>query len=360
MNDSKTPGPLGSASAASPGPVGSGVLGPSAPPGPTGSAPSPPLPTVLPALAAPAPFAFPSVKTPVAAAAAPGLPDACPTDKFFNDPPTRNQQTAGTTLSPAEVAKRRKLVEAGISFAKTDRPISAEFLQNWLDGKSVTKVMPTSIFRKVDSEVPTFLAQSTRDEFEKGITQRLKNPNDPRGTLLPTTLTPGAVGPIRFIQFENGVTPSMTATSLSTDLATSLGAYNVHSAAWVQATLKEHKSGIPIFGTPSNVFEVKFLRWCVQAYDVYDWNHESKKNPFSGKTPFPLTQQQAATVDSFGALSGGAFWMPISLTLGGRTLVIPDSWFRDLEVSGVGRAFLVRSETFEAPKSVMGVFTIEV
>ena len=41
-------------------------------------------------------------------------------------------------------------------------------------------------------------------------------------------------------------------------------------------------------------------------------------------------------------------------------VIIKDIYFRDLEVSGIGRAYLIRSEPFEAPASAMGKFIITV
>lgn len=114
---------------------------------------------------------------------------------------------------------------------------------------------------------------------------------------------------------------------------------------------------MPLIGIGSDsVFEVAILRWCVRIYDVYDWNFSKAKPPF---TPFPLDDAQFQT-----------FLQKVKLPISGVTtqklfanlsvVFIADSLFRDLEVSGVGRAYLIRSEVFEAPASARGTFTIKV
>ncbi|HLW92263.1 MAG TPA: hypothetical protein VKS78_13330, partial [Roseiarcus sp.] len=270
-----------------------------------------------------------------------------PSNLFFGDPPTRNQPTAGIVLYPAEVAKRKSMVATAISMAKATRPLSAANLQNWLDGKSATMVMSASVFQTEGSKVPQFLAGDARDKFQNACTGMLKSRSDPHGTLLPDVLTEGAVGPIRFLQFEDGVTPLGVTDVKKNDLFTAIGSFNVHSAIWVRATYKGKQGA-------KDVFDVEILRWCVQAYDVYDWNKE--EGVLGGTTPFPLTDDQVKFVKGLGPLTGGAHWLWFSP----NTLVVPDSWFRDLEVSGGGRAFLVRSEPFEAPQRAKGNFTISI
>ena len=116
--------------------------------------------------------------------------------------------------------------------------------------------------------------------------ERLKNKNHPQGTLRPATLTAGAKGPVRFLQYRSGVRPSAIATPLSQDLATALGAFNVHCAIWAQATFLRTEGGILGIGS-DDVYEVEILRWCVQIYDVYDWNALAA-------TPFPISDAELA------------------------------------------------------------------
>ena len=43
-----------------------------------------------------------------------------------------------------------------------------------------------------------------------------------------------------------------------------------------------------------------------------------------------------------------------------NVVTIADRLLRELEVAGVGRAFLVRSDVFEAPATARGKFTIKI
>jgi hypothetical protein len=320
------------------------TLGPSSTPAPTGVAP-PPVPGkpfTLEALPPPTPFAFPPLTPVVGPANQPPLPQSCP-DGFFGDPPTR-KTTSGDVLTPAEVVRRQGLVSMAIGKVRPVRPLSAEMLQNWLDGKSVTKVMSSAEFLKDSSGTPQFLGGETRDKFKNACNGMLKNRSDPHGTLLPDTLTAGAVGPVRFLQYESGVNPLDASLFSASDLYTAIGRYNVHSAVWVQATYTGKQGA-------ADVFDVKVLRWCAQAYDVYNWNRD-------GTVPFPLSDADYKIVEKMGNLGAGAYISNGFLT--GHILNIEDRWFRDLEVSGGGRSFLVRSQAFEAPQSVTGNFTISI
>lgn len=304
----------------------------------------------LPPVPAPATFAFPPVKKDIPISSHPPLMTACPANAFFGDPPTRNQTTKGTVLSATEAMQRQNDIIKAIAAAKSVRPLSAANLQHWLNGSGSELVMSSADFKKTDSEVPTFLHVKVRDKFETGFKDRLKNSNHPQGTLRPATLTPGAKGPVRFLQYEDGAgRPSATATALSQDLSSALGAFNVHSAIWAQATFIKTEGGVPILGFGSDdVFEVEILRWCVQIYDVYDWNA-------GAATPFPISDADLAALP----LPSGAVTIR-SVGAGMNMAMIKDSYFRDLEVSGIGRAYLIRSDAFEAPSSAMGKFTIKV
>ncbi len=304
----------------------------------------------LPPAPPPTAIAFPPVTNMPGPAQHPALMSTCPANAFFGDPPTRKTSpTRGNLLAANEVTKRHKEIETAISAAMATRPLSATNLQHWLDGKGTELVMSSVHFKKVDSEVPTFLHGIARDAFEKGCKERLKNKAHPQGSLISASKSVGAKGPIRFLQYESGVRPSATATPLSIDLSTALGAFNIHSAIWVQATFKGTEGGVPIVGIGSDdVYEVEILKWCVQIYDVYDWN-------VTAATPFPVSDQQLKSL----SLPLGSITVQ-SLGGGINMVLLKDSYFRDLEVSGLGRAFLVRSEAFEAPTTAMGKFTIKV
>ena len=58
-------------------------------------------------------------------------------------------------------------------------PLAADNLQHWMSGASGVKVMSSATFKKPESEVPTFLHETARNEFEKGFFRRLKYPSDP-------------------------------------------------------------------------------------------------------------------------------------------------------------------------------------
>ena len=301
---------------------------------------------VLPPVSAPTKVIFPPVEHLPSPSQHPALMATCPANGYFGDPPTRNQSTKGTVLPATEAMHRQNDIIKAIASAKSTRPLSAANLQHWLDGTGNELIMSSSPFKKVDSEVPSFLHGKARSVFENGCKARLKDASHPQGTLRPSTLTPGTKGPIRFLQFRDGVRPSATATALSQDLATALGAFNVHCVIWAQATFIKTEGGFLGIGS-DEVFEVEILRWCVQIYDVYDWNA-------GAATPFPVSDADLATLP----LPPGAITIR-SVGAGMNMALIKDSYFRDLEVSGIGRAYLIRTDAFEAPTSAMGKFTIK-
>ncbi|MGH6613675.1 hypothetical protein [Sphingomonas sp.] len=299
----------------------------------------------LPELPMPGPFAFPPADNMPGFAQHPALMATCPTGQFFGDPPTRKHETGGTVLTPNEAIQRQNDIIKAIAGANAQRPMSAAHLQHWLDGSASTVVMSNAPFKKADSGVPSFLAGTVRNKFESGCRDRLKNKSHSQGTLLPPALTPGAKGPVRFIQWRDGIRASAIDTP---DLFTAVGMFNIHSAAWVQATFIKHEGGIPIIGGGDDVFEVEILHWCVQIYDVYDWN-------VTAQTPFPVEDADLGKL----TLPPGAVTVR-SVGAGMSVVMLKDSYFRDLEVSGIGRAFLVRTEPFEAPSSARGKFTIKI
>jgi hypothetical protein len=274
----------------------------------------------------------------------PALPKECQAGVFFGVPPT--QKTQGIRLSAAEVAKRRADIASAIKRATTDKPLSAKNLQHWLDGTGNLLKMPTAPFQHVDSRVPEFLADNARPAFEKGITERLKNAKHQQGSLLPSSTSKGATGPIRFLQHRDGIRPFITKPGIGGDLATALGAFLVHSALWVRATIKDKRGGFLGIGEDT-IFEVEILRWCVQVYDSYDWN-------LASSTPIPIERKKLKDL----------LFPPdaVSVTNLGDIVVvtIKDQYFRDLEVSGGGKAYLVYTDPFPALKSVTVPFTITI
>jgi len=327
-------------------------------PPPTAVAPIPGQTAQLPPLPQPAPLLFPPVEPPLAPPSQhPALPVACPTGAFYADPPTRKQATQGTVLTPAEAAKKKSFIVAAIQIVKPRMPIAADNLQHWLDGTSSTKVLAAAPFQHPDSEVPTFLHNKARNKFDEGVTARLKSPTHPQGTLRPGTLVAGNKGPVRFLQFRDGLKASAMASNMSKDLFAALGGFNVHCVMWAQATFIGHQGGVPIFGGGDDVFEVEILKWCVQIYDVYDWNNSNLLVPLIA--PFTITDAELAQLK-----------LTVTLPLDGVSIThvatdlnlvkIADRLLSELEVSGVGRAYLLRSEVFEAPLGARGKFTVKI
>jgi hypothetical protein len=325
-----------------------------APPG--SSAPAPGQTNTLPPLPEPLPFEYPPVSNMPGPSGHPSLPANCVGTKFYGDPPTRKQSTTGRVLSSSEAAMKKRVVQAALANAQAKMPLAADNLQYWLSGASGVKVLSAAIFQKTESEVPTFLYNKARDRFEKGVTERLKNASHPQGTLRPATLNPGSKGPVRFLQYRDGVQASSTASDASRDIFAALGGYNVHSVMWAQATYIKSEGGVLGIGS-SDVYEVEILRWCVQIYDVYDWNNSNPIVPLIA--PFIITDAELATLQA-----------SVTLPLDGVSIIhvradmnvvkIADRLLSELEVSGVGRAYLIRSEVFEAPAGARGKFTIKI
>jgi len=259
-----------------------------------------------------------------------------------------NPGTSGDVLDAAEVTKRRADIAAAIAKAKTTRPLSAANLQHWLDNTGTLLKMSSSDFLQGSSKLPAeILNFKTRDAFEKGIKERLKNKNHPQGTLLPSGTSVGDKGSVRFIQFRDGDRPSITGSNPGADLATAVSAYLAHSAAWVQATIKSKSGGFIGIGQDTT-FEVTILQWWVQVMDVYDWN-------MGALTPILVNPADVANIplppealDDKGMVPG----------VSQRLLLLKDEYFRDLEVSGGGKSYYVFTDPFPAPKSVMSPFQV--
>jgi hypothetical protein len=314
----------------------------------------------LPELTKPDPILFPSFKLPVPPDKQPDLASECPNNGFFGDPPTRSGQiTKGSILTPSEQANLKTLIEKGIAESRTKGlTLAPDNFQHWIEGKFPIKVIPATYFLDVVSQVPSFLAKKARAKFEQGIIQRLKDPNHPAGTLRPPTLVKGAKGSIRFLQFEDGVKPDKTeivplVAKLSSgmnlnpdelkaiDIFFGLGSFNVHSVIWVQATWIGQSDG----------FNVEILKWCVQIYDVYDWNADGLDFIL-----IPISAQLRLDIEKTIPVLPNGVSLGIPIIGNKNVIVIKDDAMRNLEVSGVGRAYLVRSETFEAPLSVRSSF----
>ena len=318
---SRRPGPLGLK--AKEGPPDGGSSTPTS--GSQATAPAPNLPTVsMP------PFvnAGPSVH--------PALPASCQAGQRFSVP--RTQTTTGTLLSASEVATRRADIAAAILRAKVSRPLAATNLQHWLDNSGSELVMPTSAFLNPNSRLFDLLSD-TRTEFEKGVRARLADPKHQQGSLLPE-------GTVRFLQFRDGIRPFITGQGVAPDLAIAVGAYLAHSVIWVKANPPTTSGGFLGLGT-TKTWKVDILRWCVQVMDCYDWN-------FGAKTPIPVDSSQIQNLP-----------MPANavkiLRVGSFTVVeVQDDYFRDLEVSGGGKAYLVYTEPFDAPRSLQTPFTISI
>lgn len=301
----------------------------------------------LPPVAAPSPIAFPPVANMPGPSGYPAMPATCP-GAFFGDPPTRNQSTSGTQLTPSEVTKRTAAIRASVAASKSTRPLSAANIEHWLDGAGATLVMSTSSFNRAESGVPAFLANKARSVFENGVTARLKQANHPQGSLLPTGNAVGSQGPIRFLQYRDGVKPEID-TEFGKDLFTAVGDFNVHIALWAQATYTGTEGGFLGLGS-KKVYRVDILKSCVQIYDVYDWNK-------SASTPFPVSDADLAKVQQMFPPQA----MSVTKLAGGLNMVqIADSYFRDLEVSGGGRAYLIRTDAFPLPSATANAFVVKI
>jgi hypothetical protein len=205
--------------------------------------------------------------------------------------------------------------------------------------------MASTPFLDFNSKVPSILNHVVRPHLESGITARLKNTSHPAGSLLPT-------GTVRFLQWRDSsnkdkVTPADP--GVGGDLAIALGAFIVHSAVWVSASLKS-TSGI-IF--KDHTYTVKFMRWCVQIYDCYDWN-------VGNFTSFPVPLAKVAEVEKILNQFPSSAWSKGISGAGFQLYSFNDNYFRDLEVSGGGKAFLVYTEPFAAPSSVMYDFEVTI
>jgi hypothetical protein len=207
--------------------------------------------------------------------------------------------------------------------------------------------MPARPFLNIDSRVPEFLSYETRDELEKVIVARLKDRKHQQGTLLPSSSALGSVGPVRFLQYRSGIRPFITKPGVAQDLATALGAFLVHSAVWVRATVKSKSGGLLGLGQDIT-YNVEVLRWCVQVYDCYDWNLNSVTSipvPVNEVKNLPIPREAATITPGFA---------------GHVVVTVKDQYFRDLEVSGGGKAYLIYTEPFAAPSSIAVPFTVTI
>jgi hypothetical protein len=266
----------------------------------------------------------------------PALPQSCQAGQRFSAPPT--QTTTGFLLSSAEVATRRADIASAVARAKSSRPLAAANLQHWSDSTGSELVMSTATFLDLNSRLSDLLSD-TRAEFEKGIKARLADSKHQQGSLLPE-------GTVRFLQFRDGIRPSITGPGIAPDLAIAVGAYLAHSVIWVKANPPTTSGGFLGIGQ-TKTWKVDILRWCVQVMDSYDWN-------FGAKTPIPVDPSQIQNVPLPPAAIKTRTFGPIT------TVEIQDDYFRDLEVSGGGKSYLVYTEPFDAPKSFQVPFTISI
>ncbi len=294
--------------------------------------PSPPGPTALPDPSKPDPG--PSRH--------PALPSECQAGQFFGIPPI--QGTSGTVLAAAEVASRKAALTATVAAVRSTVPLAAGNLEHWLDTTGTLRKMAALPFLDFRSGVPSFLNHKVRPKLEAGITARLQNTSHPGGSLLPP-------GTVRFLQWQDSIRCKPLDPGVGGDLAIALGGFIVHSAVWVSAAVKS-TSGL-VFKNVT--YTVKFQRWCVQVYDCYDWNLGSftqflvppPKVPDAEKL---LTQFPPSAWSRVGPNTPGL----------GQLYQFNDNYFRDLEVSGGGKAYLVYTEPFAAPSSVMYDFEVTI
>ncbi len=282
---------------------------------------------------------------------APNADDPCPTGCYgvpteinlVNSPSAR---TMGTRLNTRQATSLVSFVRSIANDFLTgasgfSRPLSAELLLHWLDGQGRLLQWPASRFAHQsvniqhsliqDSPRSMFLppVQCALNAFTNGAQARLLNPNHSQGSLLP-------YGTPRFMQWQgrgqcqtSGGTSGLT--SPGADLGLSLGYYYIHSVAWV--TAEDHSS---------SHWRVNFSRWCVQVYDIIDFN--------AGNTqlyPVPENIYQRYLLQNNNQAPPYVIVGPV---LGNyRMLTVSDDWFRNIEVSTSARKFLLYSEPFPAP-----------
>jgi hypothetical protein len=208
--------------------------------------------------------------------------------------------------------------------AQPERPRSVRFLNHYISASGqILRMQPTDFLNEPSTRFSEFLRNIALPALEQGVRRRLRDPNDPQGTL--------RTGQIRFIQHRDGIRPSATGgtygpSSVGSDMATSLGAYYIHSAIWVQA----HQRG-------ERLWTVNILRWYVQVYDWYNWNSGQDAYipvPSSRIRSLPQPPWQEVRISNYGLF---------------KVITTRDDWFRDLEVSGGARSYLVYTSPFEAP-----------
>jgi|GEM_PF-7003321 len=290
--------------------------------GPCIAATAPP-PTLPPTCLPPFSNAGPAVHPP--------LPSTPPTGYFGH--PANVTSTSGCQLSPAEVALRQRWLATALTAAQGQRPISVRFLRHYIGGTgNILPMQPSSFTLQPSSRFGEFLLNTARPAFRQGVERRLRNPQDPQGTL--------RTGQPRFLQYRDGIRPPTTGgvhgpQSIGADMATSLGAYYIHSALWARA---QHNSGTR--------WTVDILAWYAQVYDWYNWNHGQDANiavPHSTTIPRPPWPE--VTIRSYGVF---------------QVITIPDDWFRDLEVSGGARSYLVYTVPFQVPAQYRQPFSVSV
>lgn len=259
----------------------------------------------------------------------PSVPQSTPTGYFGH--PSNVTETTGCLLTSSEVALRHRWLNRALPAARQHRPLSVQFLQHYIGSSAgILTMQPSSFLNEPSSRFSEFLNNDARPRFERGVEQRLRDANHQQGTL--------RTGQTRFLQYRNGIRPYTSGgihgpLSVGADMATSLGAYYIHSAIWVRATQ-----------TSSGRWTVNIIQWYVQVYDWYNWNHGQDAHiyvPSGFSVPTPPWREVIVRQTRLGTL-----------------IKIPDNWFRDLEVSGGARTYLVYTDPFAAPASYRQPFQI--
>jgi Domain of unknown function (DUF4157) len=223
--------------------------------------------------------------------------------------------TAGRRLSPAEVARRRTAVQGLIDRTRSSTPLAAANLQHWLDGSGSLRSMPPEPFQRSDSGVGRELRRVHWPVIRQGVLRRLRDRGDSE--------TLATAGTVRTIHFWHSISASPTSSNnTERDLSIALGTYAVTSYVTVRST-----------GT-----EASILSWCIQVCDGYDWN-------VGAIAPVPIPSELGrALADTPNA--PGRVLFPRGREADTAYYISDDDWFRDLETSGGGRRYHIRTNVF--------------
>lgn len=224
----------------------------------------------------------------------------------------------GATLTAAQVRQRRTVVQRLIDRVRSSTPLAADNLHHWLGNSGALRSMPPEPFQRADSGVARELRAVHWPVIRAGIVRRLRDPGDPESL--------ATAGTVRTLHYWHSIAALPTSSgSTERDLSIALGTYAVTAYVTVRST-----------GTAADI-----LSWCVQVCDRYDWN-------IGAIAPVPIPSDLGrAIADTEGA--PGRVLFPLGREADTAFYLSDDDWFRDLETSGGGRRYEVRTDIFSIP-----------